>query len=140
LAVAPAKNFYSMAIDFKRHESGLMKQTLPIGARLQMTYYANRPKHDPTLVLVHGFGVSKEVWLPFAAAMHGRYGLVIPDLIGDGESSRPAHLDYLIEAQARRLHLLLKRLRISHPVLVGNSTGAPLHWLTHHATRPGGLC
>jgi pimeloyl-ACP methyl ester carboxylesterase len=126
LSGCTGKDLYRIAIDSGRRHCNLTKQTIPVGEHLKMAYLVNLLPRGHTLVLVHGFGVQKEVWLPFVSALQGRYRLVIPDLIGDGESSRPERLDYSIEAQARRIHALVEKLHVPHPVLVGNSMGGAI--------------
>jgi pimeloyl-ACP methyl ester carboxylesterase len=127
------KHLYDIVIDLSRGQSGLMRKVEPIGDHLKMAYLENRSRGRRTLVLVHGFGVNKEVWLPLAARLHRRYHLLIPDLVGDGESTKPMTADYSIEAQAKRLHRLISRLHIRHPVLVGNSMGGAIS--TVYASR-----
>src|SRR5487761_1429111 len=51
----------------------------------------------PTIVLLHGFADSKEVWLPVAKRLSPHFLLIIPDLPGWGESSREAGGNYDID-------------------------------------------
>ena len=59
--------------------------------------------HGETLVLLHGAGVSKEVWLLMAPYLSQHYHLVIPDLPGHGQSCRDMHRDFRIEGIAQWL-------------------------------------
>ncbi|HET8899849.1 MAG TPA: alpha/beta fold hydrolase [Rhodanobacteraceae bacterium] len=77
----------------------------------------------PTIVLVHGFGVSKSVWLEIAPLLTPRFHLVIPDLPGWGESTRLAGADYGITAQADRLAGFVDALKLDNFMLVGHSMG-----------------
>jgi pimeloyl-ACP methyl ester carboxylesterase len=80
----------------------------------------------PTLVLLHGFAASKEVWLPMAKIMTPHFHLVIPDLPGWGESSRDAGASYNIDAQAARLAGFVQALGLRRFVLVGHSMGGAI--------------
>jgi pimeloyl-ACP methyl ester carboxylesterase len=120
------ENLYNIVIDLGRKQSGLLKKVQPIGGNLRMVYLENTIRSRHTLVLVHGFGVQKDVWLQVAGKLHRKHHLVIPDLIGDGESSKPLSLSYSIEAQAQRLHRFLLRRGIRRPLLVGNSMGGAI--------------
>ena len=133
------KELYTVLIDFSRAQSGLMRKIEPIGGGLSMAYLTNASRKHPTLVMVHGFGANKEVWLPLAARLHRDYHLILPDLVGDGESSQPMTADYSIEAQAQRLHRLLTRLHIRRPILVGNSMGGAISTVYASRYPTGGL-
>ena len=78
----------------------------------------------PPLILIHGFVSSTLVWsevfLPLAAA---GFRVIAPDLLGYGYSGKPRHGDYTIEAQARMIVGLMKRLEIESAILVGSSYG-----------------
>ena len=78
----------------------------------------------PAIVLLHGFGADKTVWLDVAGQLTAHFHLVIPDLPGWGESSRGAAADYSIEAQAERLHTFVQAIGVRDFVLVGHGTGA----------------
>mgnify|MGYP001553650232 CR=1 FL=1 len=80
----------------------------------------------PTIVLLHGFASSKEIWLPVAKLLTPHFHLVIPDLPGWGESSRNAGASYDIDAQAARLDAFVQALRLQHFVLVGHSMGGAI--------------
>lgn len=120
------KYFYDLSSDLARMRADLHRKSVSLGGHLHMEYAENTRTDPPTLVLLHGFSAQKEVWYPFARYVHRDDHLVIPDLIGDGESSHPMELDYSIEAHADRLHRFLTRLGIRHPILVGNSLGGSI--------------
>ncbi len=126
IAGCSGENLYDLLTNFSRQQSRLIQKNQPIGGHLHMAYFDNNLPDKPTMVLLHGFGAQKEVWLPLAKRLHADYRLIIPDLVGDGESSRPMELDYTIGAQARRLHRFLTRLHIRRPIVVGNSMGGAI--------------
>ncbi|MDO1528895.1 alpha/beta fold hydrolase [Fulvimonas sp. R45] len=77
----------------------------------------------PTIVLLHGFADSKEVWLPLARLLTPHFHLVIPDLPGWGESSRDMAARYDVVAQAKRLQDFVQALGLGRVLLVGHSMG-----------------
>lgn len=97
------------------------KHTVTVGDTA-WSYYAGG--EGPAIVLLHGFGADKTVWLDVATRLTAHFHLVIPDLPGWGESSRNADGDYSIEAQATRLHAFVQAIGTRDFVLVGHGTGA----------------
>ncbi|WP_254427210.1 alpha/beta hydrolase [Rhodanobacter sp. C01] len=80
----------------------------------------------PTIVLLHGFAASKEVWLQTAKLLTPHFHLIIPDLPGWGESSRNAGASYNVDAQATRLQAFVQALELQRFVLVGHSLGGAI--------------
>ena len=85
---------------------------------------------DPTIVLVHGFGVDGSTMLQLGRCLVGRHRVVVPDLPGFGEhgpptSWAPEHPPG-IEPFLEALDDLLDRLRIERPILVGSSMGGAI--------------
>jgi pimeloyl-ACP methyl ester carboxylesterase len=63
---------------------------------------ANANASRPALLLLHGFPQSRHIWHRVAPQLLGQYTLVIPDLRGYGESSKPASVEaYAKSAMAR---------------------------------------
>ncbi|NPA76230.1 MAG: alpha/beta hydrolase [Candidatus Diapherotrites archaeon] len=57
------------------------------GARI--AYWVAGPEDAPTLMLIHGWAVSKEYWRPLLPKDHPpRYRLIIPDIRGHGDSEQ----------------------------------------------------
>lgn len=79
--------------------------------------------HGPTLVLIHGAGVSKEVWLPVIPHLSKQYHLVIPDMPGHGQSCRDLDRDFTVQGSSRWLTAFLDRLHLGNVHLVGHSVG-----------------
>lgn len=88
--------------------------------------YYESARNGPTLLLVHGFASSKEVWLSLAKDLGADFHLVIPDLPGWGESSRLPGANYDIEAQAQRLDGFIQALDLQQVTLVGHSMGGAI--------------
>lgn len=80
----------------------------------------------PTIVLLHGFGSDRHVWLETAKLLTPHFHLIIPDLPGWGDSSRSADASYAIDAQAARLDDFVRTLGLRHFVLVGHSMGGAI--------------
>lgn len=91
---------------------------------------------DHPLVLLHGFGTSTFLWRRVAPALPlGRMTAWAVDLLGYGESDRPADADFGVAAQALCVEQAMTSLRIGRATVVGVDLGAAV---TLHlaATRP----
>lgn len=80
----------------------------------------------PTLVLLHGYDSSKEVWLDVAKELTPHFHLIIPDLPGWGDSSRNDGASYDIDAQAARLDAFAQALGLRSVTVVGHSMGGAI--------------
>lgn len=88
------------------------------------------------VVLVHGFGTCTFLWRRIAPALAmAGYTAIAVDLLGHGESDRPADAAYSLEAQAEYLARALAALRLPAITLVGQDIGALVGLLL--ATRQG---
>ncbi|MBM3908870.1 MAG: alpha/beta hydrolase [Gemmatimonadetes bacterium] len=91
---------------------------------------------DRALVLLHGFGTSSFLWRRVAPALPlGRVTAWALDLLGHGESDRPAEAAYGVAAQAQCVEQAMTALRIGQATLVGVDLGAAVA-LRLAATRP----
>ncbi|MGB3544447.1 alpha/beta fold hydrolase, partial [Rubrivirga sp.] len=79
-------------IEDRRSDAGLEARTVEVDGR--SVAYLERPGPEPALVLVHGFGASKDTWLGFAAAYPEGRRLLAPDLAGHGGSVRDSSVAY----------------------------------------------
>lgn len=104
--------------------AGLNRSTITLGGH-KLSYLDNgNARAARTVVLVHGFGDSSLSWTFMARAFRdGGYRIVIPDLLGFGDSARPVDGDYSYKAQASRVLALMKQLNIASAHVVGNSMG-----------------
>jgi triacylglycerol lipase len=75
------------------------------------------------LLLIHGFGADKDNFTRASASLTKRYRVIIPDLPGFGESSRPENVSYAIDDQVERVRALARQLGITRLHLGGNSMG-----------------
>ncbi|MGJ5894178.1 alpha/beta fold hydrolase [Streptomyces niveiscabiei] len=81
------------------------------------------PRDAPALLLIHGSASSTRSWDALVPHLTGSHHVIRPDLLGHGESAKPADLSYALPDQARRLAAVLERLGVGHAVVVGHSSG-----------------
>jgi pimeloyl-ACP methyl ester carboxylesterase len=88
------------------------------------------------LILIHGIPGSSKCWDSAARLLANQYKVIVPDLIGFGESSRSENInDLWAPAQASAIAQLLNHLVIKKLVVVGHDYGGPIS-LTLHSTHP----
>ena len=109
----------------QRVAAGLSQASVDVaGHRWSYAYRDADTPDAPTVVMVHGFTGSKENWYPLAAALGGRYRLLIPDLPGWGESERKPGAVYGFSEQAANVDAFVRALSPGKPVvLLGHSMG-----------------
>ncbi len=95
---------------------------------ITISYYHSVGEKDRKILLLHGLGSSKEDYVQiFNYNKLKVNNIIIPDLIGHGESSKPPNFSYSMDDQAKVLNRLLKRLSLkSNIVLVAHSMGGPI--------------
>lgn len=93
------------------------------------------------LVLLHGVGASADVWNPFlkqlrADGEYNNWRIIMPDLLGFGDSPKPQWATYNVEDHARSVVATLKAQKVKGRItIVGHSMGCLV--ATHiAATRP----
>ncbi|WP_099653024.1 MULTISPECIES: alpha/beta fold hydrolase [unclassified Rhodanobacter] len=80
----------------------------------------------PTIILLHGFALDRNIWLETAKLLTPHFHVIIPDLPGWGDSSRNPGASYNIDAQAARLDSFVTTLGLQHFMLVGHSMGGAI--------------
>ena len=101
---------YNKAIDGIRKDAGLTIKSVNI-PDFKIVYLEGGT--GDTIIMLHGFGGSKDNWLRFAKNFTPNYRVIIPDLPGFGESSKPQDAKYNIMSEVERLNLLAKELKLS---------------------------
>ncbi len=86
----------------------------------ELSYYTEG--EGPVLVLIHGMAGSCEAWKSVLPSLARRFTLVVPDLLGHGESAKPRG-EYSISGHANVLRDLLAALGHDRATLVGQSFG-----------------
>lgn len=95
----------------------------------RMVWLEGGNRQGEPVVLVHGFGASKENWLPLLPFLARRYHLLLIDLPGWGESQFNPDASYGMDHQVARLAAWL-RMRLGRPAhLVGSSMGGGISGL-----------
>jgi pimeloyl-ACP methyl ester carboxylesterase len=116
LALKPLYRFYLWQAD-------LREKQVTVGDSVYSYYEGGR---GPDVVLLHGFGDSKESFVQMVRYWDDHFHVILPDIAGFGESAQKAELNYSIRSQVERLKTLLDALQIKKAVLVGNSMGGHL--------------
>jgi pimeloyl-ACP methyl ester carboxylesterase len=95
----------------------------------------------PVVMLLHGFPLSRAMWVDQLSGIGSIYRVIAPDLRGHGESPVPEGV-YTMDAMADDVVELLETLEISGPVVVGGlSMGGyvALSLAARYPTRVRGL-
>lgn len=91
---------------------------------LHVHYQEFGERHNPPMILIHGYTASTYVWHTVAPAFAEKgFHVIAADLIGFGYSSKPGWFDYTIGSQARVVSRLMNRLGVGRATVVGSSYG-----------------
>ncbi len=121
-----AVNTTQKIIQYERSKSDLAVKALTLSSGEKMVYAENGNVAGEPLLLIHGFGGNKDNFTRIARQLEN-YNLIIPDLLGFGDSSKPMTADYRAEAQATRLHELLQAKGLASNIHIGgNSMGGAI--------------
>ena len=93
------------------------------------------PPDGPPVILLHGLASDSGTWQPAIAPLAQRgLHVVAPDLLGHGESDKPAAGGYSLDGFARSLHDMMGALEIRSATLVGHSLGGAIamHFAFHY--------
>ncbi len=96
---------------------------------LKMAYIYLKPtqKNMPTVTLMHGKNFNADYWSPTARYLQSLgFGVLIPDQIGFGKSSKPTNYQYSFAALAHHTHALMDSLKLEKSIVVGHSMGGML--------------
>ncbi|HEY3371137.1 MAG TPA: alpha/beta hydrolase [Prolixibacteraceae bacterium] len=96
---------------------------------LQMAYMdiaAEKPNHQ-TIVLLHGKNFNGAYWeTTIRELVRNGFRVIVPDQIGFGKSSKPAHFQYSFQLLAHNTKTLLDSLKIAQTAILGHSMGGML--------------
>ncbi|MEV4020930.1 haloalkane dehalogenase [Nonomuraea angiospora] len=112
---------------------------MPLQNVLDSTMHYRELGAGAPIVFLHGNPTSSYLWRNVMPAIgHGR--LLAPDLIGMGESGKPA-IDYTFADHARYLDAWFDALGLDDVVLVGHDWGGALafDWASRHPDRVRGI-
>ena len=137
----------SIALDMEHWRAGLVKRQVTLSDGMRISYLEGGRGDD--LILLHGFGADKDNFLRIAPFLEPSYHVIVPDLLGFGDSSHPVDADYSPSAQAERMREFTKALGIGSVDVGGSSMGGhiALAWAAAHPREvrslwlldPGGL-
>ncbi|MDN6275606.1 alpha/beta fold hydrolase [Psychrobacter sp.] len=121
-----AINTTQKLVQYERSKADLAVKTFTLSSGETITYAENDNTDAEPLLLIHGFGGNKDNFTRIAAEL-ADYHLIIPDLLGFGDSSKPERADYRSDAQAQRLHELLQAKGVASNVhIAGSSMGGAI--------------
>ena len=121
-----AINTTQKLVQYERNKSALDVKALTLASGDTLVYAENRNVTGEPLLLIHGFGGNKDNFTRIADKLEG-YHLIIPDLLGFGNSSKPMAADYRADAQATRLHELMQAKGLASNIHIGgNSMGGAI--------------
>lgn len=94
----------------------------------QCSYVYIKPGSGPTILFLHGFPSTLFDWIYQIEHFSSKgYGIIVPDLLGYGESSKPDDVQkYRLKPMADEIIELLDHLDISKVVGIGHDFGATL--------------
>jgi 2-hydroxymuconate-semialdehyde hydrolase len=82
-----------------------------------------RAGSGPPMLLLHGIPTSSRLWDSVGADLAADFDVIGPDLLGYGESAKPADRDVSMAAQAVLAPKLLDALGVDRAVIVGHDLG-----------------
>jgi pimeloyl-ACP methyl ester carboxylesterase len=88
---------------------------------IKIAYYSYG-QGEPML-LVHGITTYSFIWRNMIPSLSEKYNVIAVDLLGCGESDKPAGVDYSIAAQSEILRKLMERLNLEAVHLVCHDIG-----------------
>jgi pimeloyl-ACP methyl ester carboxylesterase len=109
------------AVTATRRLAGLSTRTITVDGLPIALEERGRGRGD-AIVMLHGFSSDRDAWTRFASSMRG-YHLVIPDLIGHGQTPFIADADYSAPGQAKLVLALMDAIGIHSAHLLGHSMG-----------------
>lgn len=102
-------------------------KTVKVGD-LDIFYREAGPKDAPTILLLHGFPTSSQMFRNLIPALADRYHLIAPDYPGYGHSSMPAHdkFEYTFDNLARVVDQFTEKLGLTKYAIYVQDYGAPV--------------
>jgi pimeloyl-ACP methyl ester carboxylesterase len=103
----------------------------------QIHYESVGPDNAPCIVLVHGLTNCLKIWRRVFDLLSAEYHVIALDLLGHGESEKPAKSALTIERQGSIVLGLMDVLGIQCATIIGHSMGGEISlWIaSHHPER-----
>lgn len=108
---------------WRRRTAGLEEARVRVGD-FDVPYLVGG-RGDP-VVLLHGFGDTKDSFVDVARALVGSHRVYLPDLPGFGDASRPLDASYTLPDYGRYILAFCDAVGVSSCALVGNSLGGAI--------------
>lgn len=121
---ALGKRIYHVFMTLEKQLAGLEAQTIIIDD-VPVTLYVSEHHSSsrPTLLLLHGFSADKTIWHRFARQAKHDYNLIIPDMLGHGDTPYFVDQSYSTHEQTKMLIKLIDSFGLADYSVVGNSMG-----------------
>ncbi len=117
-------NLATMLITLERLGAGFRRRSLEIGDHRVVYSEGGKGEHgSEPVILVHGFGSSRDSWNRFAGRLTKQYRVIAPDMPGWGESTRMEAASYGYPKQVERLREFITALGLERVHLIGHSMG-----------------
>jgi pimeloyl-ACP methyl ester carboxylesterase len=120
-AAAPARPPLQQSLDLDTFDHMKKVKQLPNGERLAYIDMGN--PDGPAVILIHGYTDSARDWLPLVPFLSPNYRLILVDIRGHGQSSKPECCYTLIDF-AYDIKQLMDALDVSQADLIGHSLGS----------------
>ncbi|XP_044515110.1 monoacylglycerol lipase ABHD6 [Gracilinanus agilis] len=103
--------------------------------------YRGSPTTSPSLLMLHGFSSSKDMWLKVVKFLPKDIHLVCPDMPGHEGTTRSSSDDLSIDGQVKRIHQFVESIKLNkRPFhLVGTSMGGQIAGV-YAAYYPSDIC
>ncbi|APW64210.1 alpha/beta fold hydrolase [Paludisphaera borealis] len=105
----------------------VLHKTVKVGD-LDIFYRESGPKDAPTVLLLHGFPTSSQMFRKLIPALGDKYHLIAPDYPGYGHSSMPTHdkFTYTFDNLAKVVDEFTEKLSLTKYALYVQDYGAPV--------------
>jgi pimeloyl-ACP methyl ester carboxylesterase len=117
------KFIFNKAMASEQKQAELTASSIDVDGT-KISYYHNQTiAGRPTLLLLHGFTADKTIWHRFAKLAKDDFNLVIPDMLGHGDTVYNRQQSHTLEAQTNMLMHLMTALKVDRYFVSGNSMG-----------------
>ncbi len=131
-ATAQTNDLPWLDIELANYQYPYAVSTLPLHIQeqdLKMAYMDIKPENynGKNIVLIHGKNFNGAYWKTTIEALSKEgFRVIVPDQIGFGKSSKPAHFHYTFQQLAQNTKTLLDSIKITKTAILGHSMGGML--------------
>lgn len=126
------QNMPMLDIQLVNYDYGFPSKTLKIETQKQvveMSYMLIKPENfnGKYIMLLHGKNFNGAYWKTTIQALSQKgFGVIVPDQIGFGKSTKPLHFQYTFQELAKNTKLILEKENIDKVSVLGHSMGGML--------------